>query len=144
MAEIASRFTAIDISTFYAEKGEKPRSQRIVIERRRSSGRISSDRRVETSVAAARDFLVGFVAAPCRSLRSRQWRVNETLSLSPGRCMSERGNCFPFLRKVNGTERRNFAGFTEPTDTRRASKRSRKNDPRASARFSRTVTATLP
>ena len=66
-----------------------------------------------------------------------EWRVNETLSLSPGRCMSERGNCFPFLWKVNGHRGGAISpGLTEPTgQTRR-----RKNGPRASARFSRTVT----
>lgn len=41
-------------------------------------------------------FLADFTAAIKAS------RVNETLSLSPRPRMSERANCFPFLRKVNG------------------------------------------
>lgn len=51
--------------------------------------------------------------------------------------MSERGNCFPFLRKVNGHASGEERNFASPPSGYALLKERRKNGPRASVRFSR-------
>ena len=51
--------------------------------------------------------------------------------------MSERGNCFPFLRKVNGHASGEERNFASPASGYALLKERRKNGPRASVRFSR-------